>query len=335
MSIKTNYKLILLFLFLSFSSIYLFPYLFSQVLIWQREFNQLISGYLHQIKQAPIHSGVGLIVMSFIYGIFHALGPGHGKFVIGSYLATHQSQLKASMKLTFLSSLMQGIVAISLTSILVAILNLSSSYFKLSQLWLERGAYLLLAILGLQWILQGLKSVRKKSVQQPKIKRLNPISMQFNKIGIQSAVLNQREIHVHTEHCSCGHQHLPNQQQLQQAQSLKSQFLIILTIGMRPCSGAIFVLFLAYMLDLYFWGMLATLAMSLGTGLMLSGFALIVLYARKSAVQLGNFYFARNKDHWAIFVRMFAGAIMLFFALTLIYGTTLPVRGGALLIGGS
>ncbi|RRD39448.1 cobalt transporter, partial [Tessaracoccus sp. OH4464_COT-324] len=100
----------------------------------------------------------------------------------------------------------------------------------------------------------------------------------------------------------------------------------------RPCSGAIFVLFLAYMLDLYFWGMLATLAMSLGTGLMLSGFALIVLYARKSAVQLGNFYFARNKEHWTIFVRMFAGAIMLFFALTLIYGTTLPVRGGELLI---
>ncbi|MBN6710522.1 zinc transporter permease subunit ZevB [Haemophilus haemoglobinophilus] len=335
MSIKNNYKLILLFLFLSFSSIYLFPYLFSQVLIWQREFNQLISGYLHQIKQAPIHSGIGLIVMSFIYGIFHALGPGHGKFVIGSYLATHQSQLKVSMKLTFLSSLMQGIVAISLTSILVEILNLSSSYFKLSQLWLERGAYLLLAILGLQWIWQGLKSVRKNSVKQPKINQIKPVSMQVNKIGMQSAVQNQGAIHVHTAHCSCGHQHLPNQQQLQQAQSLKSQFLIILTIGMRPCSGAIFVLFLAYMLELYTWGILATLAMSLGTGLMLSGFALIVLYARKSAVQLGNFYFARNKEHWAILVRMLAGAIMIFFALTLIYGTTLPVRGGALLIGGS
>lgn len=333
MSIKRTYKLILLLVFLSLGGIYLFPYLFSHVLIWQREFNQLLSSYLHQVKQAPVYAGMGLIVVSFIYGVLHALGPGHGKFIIGSYLATHQSQLKTSMKLTFFASLMQGIVAISLTLIVVAILQLSSSYFKLSQLWLERGAYLLMIILGLQWIWQGSKSFLKKNSQSLKIKQFTLSSIPTNKIGMQSAVQNLPRFHEHTDNCSCGHQHLPNQQQLQQAQSLKSQCLVIFTIGMRPCSGAIFILFLSYMLDLYAWGMLATVAMSLGVGLMLSGFALIVLYARKSAVQLGHFYFSTHKKFWHILVRILAGLMIIFFALSLMYGTTLPIRGGALLIG--
>ena len=77
---------------------------------------------------------------AFFYGVLHALGPGHGKFIIASYLSTHESQLKTSVRLSLLSSLMQGFVAVAATSIVVVILNLSSKYFKLSQLWLERSA---------------------------------------------------------------------------------------------------------------------------------------------------------------------------------------------------
>ena len=74
---------------------------------------------------------------------------------------------------------------------------------------------------------------------------------------------------------------------------------MILTIGMRPCSGAIFVLFLAYMLDLYSWGILAVLAMSFGTGLMLSAFAGIVRYARNTAIHLGRWYSSKIRKEKA------------------------------------
>ena len=70
--------------------------------------------------------------------------------------------------------------------------------------------------------------------------------------------------------CSCGHQHLPNDQQLKQSGDLKSQLLVILTIGMRPCSGAI-LCFFSLICWIFIGGeFLATFAMSLGTGLMLS-----------------------------------------------------------------
>ena len=59
---------------------------------------------------------------------------------------------------------MQGLVAVAATSIVVVILNLSSKYFKLSQLWLERSALILLVLLGLYWIAQGLKGFEEKAI---------------------------------------------------------------------------------------------------------------------------------------------------------------------------
>ena len=125
----------------------LLPWLFVQVADWQKAFNQLISENLHQIQAHSSTAGLWLISAAFSYGVLHALGPGHGKFIIASYLSTHESQLKTSVRLSLLSSLMQGFVAVAATSIVVVILNLSSKYFKLSQLWLERSALIVIRTL--------------------------------------------------------------------------------------------------------------------------------------------------------------------------------------------
>lgn len=327
MSMKLRLVYFTFLLFLIFFLAYAFPRLFTQIADWQRLFNQLISDNLHHIQQHSAATGVTLITASFLYGVIHALGPGHGKFIIASYLSTHESRLKQSIKLSVFSSLTQGIVAVVATSVVLIVLNLSSRYFKLSQLWLERGAFLLLAGLGLYWIYQGSRSRKKTSTTLFQINKLTPLS------SSQSAVKNHRTFSTeHAPVCACGHQHLPNAQQLKKAEDWKSQLLVILSIGMRPCSGAIFVLFLSYMLDIYLWGVVATLAMSLGTGLMLALFAALVKYTRYLAITLGNWYgkgFTRY--HSEALMKLVAGGIMLFFALALLYGTTLPMNGGAVL----
>lgn len=331
MSMKLRLVYFTFLLFLIFFLAYAFPWLFTQIADWQRLFNQLISDNLHHIQQHSAAAGVTLITASFLYGVIHALGPGHGKFIIASYLSTHESRLKQSIKLSVFSSLTQGIVAVVATSVVLIVLNLSSRYFKLSQLWLERGAFLLLAGLGLYWIFQGSRTLKKPSAAIFQINKLTPLSS--SQTSSQSAVKNHRTFSTeHAPVCACGHQHLPNAQQLKKAEDWKSQLLVILSIGMRPCSGAIFVLFLSYMLDIYLWGVVATLAMSLGTGLMLALFAALVKYTRHLAITLGNWYgkgFTRY--HSEALMKLVAGGIMLFFALALLYGTTLPMTGGAVL----
>ena len=172
MSMKLRLVYFTFLLFLIFFLAYAFPWLFTQIADWQRLFNQLISDNLHHIQQHSAAAGVTLITASFLYGVIHALGPGHGKFIIASYLSTHESRLKQSIKLSVFSSLTQGIVAVVATSVVLIVLNLSSRYFKLSQLWLERGAFLLLAGLGLYWIFQGSRTLKKPSATIFQINKL-------------------------------------------------------------------------------------------------------------------------------------------------------------------
>ncbi|MCW9733664.1 zinc transporter permease subunit ZevB [Avibacterium sp. 20-15] len=335
---KRGIKYLAILLLLVVLGFYVLPYLFGQTMSWQKAFNQSISGYLHQINHYPVQAGLSLMLISFLYGVLHALGPGHGKFVIASYLSTHQSQLKTSVQLTLLSSLMQGLVAVVATSILVAGLQLSSHYFKLSQLWLERSAFILMFLLGIYWIYQSAVKFLHKFRQSKRTASLGKIHS-IKPTSAKNRLENPIQVaQIHCDHekgCCCGHQHLPSSQQLDHATNFKSRLLVILTIGMRPCSGAIFILFLSYMLNLYKWGIAAAMAMAVGTGMTLSLFALIVQYARQTAVKLGRWYFSSENSPYAeIVVKLIAGGVVIFFATALFYGTTLPMRGGAVLFGG-
>ena len=120
---------------------------------------------------------------------------------------------------------------------MVVILNLSSKYFKLSQLWLERSALILLLLLGVL-----LDCSRFERLEEKQSFRITSIQSLPKQIGAASPFRYEQGKQAKRQ-CSCGHQHLPNDQQLKQSGDLKSQLLVILTIGIRPCSGAIFVLF--------------------------------------------------------------------------------------------
>jgi ABC-type nickel/cobalt efflux system permease component RcnA len=50
-----------------------------------------MSGLLKAVAENPTAAGFSLLAFSFIYGVLHALGPGHGKIVITTWLATHPS----------------------------------------------------------------------------------------------------------------------------------------------------------------------------------------------------------------------------------------------------
>ncbi len=79
-----------------------------------------------------------LIVISFLYGFFHAAGPGHGKSILISYYLNNKTILKDGIKVSFLigimHSLMGVIIAILFTSVLTGINSLIKvrihSYFN-------------------------------------------------------------------------------------------------------------------------------------------------------------------------------------------------------------
>ncbi|MFI4988202.1 MAG: nickel transporter, partial [Alphaproteobacteria bacterium] len=90
-----------------------------------------------------------LFAVSFIYGVLHAVGPGHGKVVISSYLVASGSQLRRGLALSFAAAMVQAVSAILLVSVLALVLKLNRLEINNQSILLEEGSYALIVLIGL------------------------------------------------------------------------------------------------------------------------------------------------------------------------------------------
>lgn len=294
------------------------PELLFKTVVWQKNMHQQMAQLLQQVKANPHQTGMALMMFSLIYGVLHAVGPGHGKVVIITYLATHPAQLKSSLKLTFAASILQGGVAILLVTLLLGVLQLSSRYLHQSSFWLEKGSFLLVIGLGVLLCLRAIKRLCQQ------VKALKPRKIAIQRIQPLAAD------HIHSDECGCGHRHLPSAQELQAGDDWRTRLAIVLAMGMRPCSGAIMVLLFAKVIGVYWWGILSAIAMAIGTSLTISLLALLVHYARRLAVHLSRKQApaAWGAIAWATLA--LTGGMILLFAGVLLYLSSQPEMMGGI-----
>jgi nickel/cobalt exporter len=91
----------------------------------------------------------GLSWLAFLYGIFHAAGPGHGKAVISSYLVADDATVKRGIFLSFAAALAQAITAIVIVGIAALILGATAKAMGATVRWLEIAAYAGIIAFGL------------------------------------------------------------------------------------------------------------------------------------------------------------------------------------------
>ena len=71
----------------------------------QSDFYQALTAALGKLKTDYTAFWV-LGGLSFLYGVFHAAGPGHGKVVIGSYMLANERQVRRGIALSFAAAMM-------------------------------------------------------------------------------------------------------------------------------------------------------------------------------------------------------------------------------------
>jgi nickel/cobalt exporter len=77
--------------------------------------------------------------ISFVYGIFHAAGPGHGKAVISSYLVANEETWRRGVTLSFASALLQAITAVLIVAVAAVLIGASRSSAKAAALHNVKG----------------------------------------------------------------------------------------------------------------------------------------------------------------------------------------------------
>jgi ABC-type nickel/cobalt efflux system permease component RcnA len=116
----------------------------------QKRLNDELARQL-RLFNAPDGRGAALAVLalSFLYGVLHAAGPGHGKAVVASYLLARREDWRHGVLVGAGISLVQGLSAILAVAVLAAVLGVAQREILGSSALVETVSYALVTVIGL------------------------------------------------------------------------------------------------------------------------------------------------------------------------------------------
>ncbi len=275
----------------------------------QAQVSAKLSNYLDQFsKTNDYRFALSLIVASLIYGLVHAAGPGHGKVLVSSYVMANNQTMSRGIILAFLSAFVQGTVAIVLVGSLVFLFNQSGATIKNYGHSLAQISYCLIIALGVYLFISLLRT---------RLKRNASIDLKHPH--------ESHDHHHHDDNCGCNHGHMPTSQEVQGKWDLPKIISLVLSVGLRPCTGALYILAFALVKGLFWVGAIAVYAMALGTAITIS----IMIMAVVSGRQLALFSSGENSKGTSLVydVCAFGGAIVIvLFGSLLLASSFAPAR---------
>jgi nickel/cobalt transporter (NicO) family protein len=304
----------------------------------------------------------GLIGISFIYGISHAAGPGHGKAVISSYLVANEETWRRGVVLSFAAALMQACTAIAIVAVAAVLLGATAKMMGDTVKTIEIVSYSLIMLLGVRlfWVkgrsflhawrafrVEGSGAAAAKAKVDPRqahVGHLHPAHAGDGHCGhhVHASELHD---HYHTHHhghtheherdheeeeesvLPWGHAHGPEPEELAGPGGWRRGLSAIVAVGLRPCSGAIIVLVFALAQGLLWAGIASTFVMGLGTAITVSSIASVAVGARSLAKRLA----AKRAGYGSLVLRSGeAGAALLViaFGIALLSGYMASERMG-------
>ena len=240
---------------------------FDQVTLWaaeqQRVFQNQMAGAVRALKSGDPGALTFLLAAAGAYGFVHAVGPGHGKYLIGGVGIGTSVPMARLLGLSLVSSLAQSFWAILLVYGGFFLLEASAHQMRiLAEDYLAPASYLAIATVGIVLAWRGAKSLGPS--EKPK----------------HHAPHQQHE-------CGC-HSHGPTPDEVAKLGSWREVITLVTSIAIRPCTGAIFLLVIAWQMDLLIAGAAAVIFMGLGTACLTGLVAVSSVFARGIAFASAN-----------------------------------------------
>lgn len=232
----------------------------------QREAQNLMAGALRRLRAGEPGASLALIGISFAYGVLHAVGPGHGKLLIGGYgFGTGVSVMRLGV-LSVASSLAQSLTAVMLVWGGITLFDLSrQALTDLSEDVMTDISAAMIGLVGLWLMLRGIGHVIRSG---------------------RAVHHHHADDHCHDAKCGCGHRHGPDPDEIAQTRTLRDAVMLIAGIAARPCTGAVFLLLLTWRMGIFPTGVIAAFAMGTGTASVTLAVAVLSVWMRQSSFEL-------------------------------------------------
>ncbi|MFL6833147.1 MAG: nickel/cobalt transporter [Xanthobacteraceae bacterium] len=269
----------------------------------QAEFYRQFSGLIRAAK-ADGSVAWSLFGLSFLYGIFHAAGPGHGKAVISSYIVANNETWMRGVVLSFASAMLQALVAVAVVGIAAALLSASAATMGRAVNIIEIVSYSLIILIGVRllWVkgrafLALLQTLHRPVAVGAAVTPRHHHHASHHDHGHHDHGHHHDHEHHHHEHAdnhahedasAWGHAHAPGPEELAGPGGWKRGLSTIVAVGLRPCSGAILVLVFALAQGLFWTGVVSTFVMAIGTAITVAVIASIAVGARAWAQHVAD-----------------------------------------------
>ena len=305
----------------------------------------------------------GLMGISFLYGIFHAAGPGHGKAVISSYLFANDETWRRGVTLSFASAVLQSLTAISIVSVAAVLLGATAKLMGDTVRVIEIVSYGLIVLLGarLLWVkgrgfFGALNDLRTDAARGSTDLKTpghahcdhshddtscghdhgHASSFVCDKVHDADGV-SRHDGHHHDDHhhheeldvLPWGHAHGPEPEELAGPGGWQRGLSAVVAVGLRPCSGAIIVLVFALAQGLFWAGIASTFVMGLGTAITVGTIATVAVGAKTLAKRVAH----KPTGYGSVLVRAVefgAAGVVLAFGILLLTGYMASERMGLL-----
>ena len=309
------------------------------ILAEQAQFYRALATLIHTARTDG-SAAWALMGVSFIYGIFHAAGPGHGKAVISSYLVANEETWRRGIVLSFAAALLQAVTAILLVTVAALILGATAKMMSDTVKFIEIGSYALIVLIGarLTWV-KGRGFIRAWHAAEAKDGERHTHAHHHH---AHAATCDHHD-HDHHAHrhghdhdhdhddednvLPWGHAHGPEPEELAGPGGWRRGLSAIVAVGLRPCSGAIIVLVFALAQGLFWAGVASTLVMGLGTAITVATIATLAVGAKALAKRIA----ATRAGYGVVVVRgleVGAAFVVVLFGVLLLTGMVASERMG-------
>ena len=287
----------------------------------------------------PIGGALTLAGLSFLYGMLHAVGPGHGKTIISSYVVANEETARRGVIISFIAAAMQALTAVALVGLLLFGLNASGLQINAWSNQLETVSYAMIALVGVYLLATQLMRLWRRFRSGPAVQASdNHAAHEHGNPGrghdhSHAHDHAHHDHHHHEHHHHDGHHHAQGEacdhivdaRQLAGPFSWRKVMAVVFSVGIRPCTGAILRAGLRATQGLFWAGVAATFAMAFGTAITVAVLATLALGSRELALKLGGSNAAWTNVVWT--TCSIGGATVIFlFGLLLFLASLGPAR---------
>lgn len=229
----------------------------TQYLIdFQRVVNAEVATHMNAIETGEELGAVFLgLAIAFAYGVVHAFGPGHGKFVIITYFMGREVNIGRGIMVSIQVAIVHVIAAIIVVWLADVVLKAGFGIGLAEVPGVRAGSFLIIACIGLYMLYQAVR------------------------ISLGYAPVDGGHGHSH------GHSHGGHSHGHGHGGALEGG-LLAFAAGVVPCPGAVLIMLYAVANDMIYPGFILVAAMSVGIGLTICSLGVGAILARRTAVRL-------------------------------------------------